>query len=67
MWPSPSASALELPADTDLDMLLCAVYQRAFIADRDEGGTPGDTPFRPVQSPFAEVSPPASLSLVEAS
>ena len=35
----PLAEQFDLPADTNPDLLLCALYYRAFIADRPgEGG-----------------------------
>lgn len=42
-----------LPRDTSFDLLLCAVYHKAFIADR-----PGERPDRPAQ-PFVPSVPPA--------
>jgi uncharacterized RDD family membrane protein YckC len=41
---------LKLPADTDLDLLLCGLYRRAFLVERD------DRPAEPPRggSPFAE-------------
>ncbi len=46
-----------LPPDTDVDLLLCAVYYRTFITDRrdeEEAVAPG-SPFAPVAtSPFAQ-------------
>lgn len=34
-----------LPPGTDLDMLLCGLYHRAFIADRSDDSTFGNSPF----------------------
>jgi uncharacterized RDD family membrane protein YckC len=46
----PLRRELQLPVDTDLDMLLCGLYRRAFLVERD------DRPAAPRQggSPFAE-------------
>jgi uncharacterized RDD family membrane protein YckC len=57
----------QLPADTDLDMLLCGLYQRAFITDRDEGAAAGGAAFRPAPSPLAELPPMPSLQVLDAS
>ncbi|MBN2577425.1 MAG: RDD family protein [Pirellulales bacterium] len=40
----PLREKLNLTAETNLDLLLCALYQRTFVAER-EGETPGQSPF----------------------
>jgi len=62
----PLRQKFHLPADTNLDMLLCGLYYRAFITDRNDESVPGLSPFRAVQSPFSELPMP-SLQLTDAS
>ncbi len=49
----PLRRQFQLPAHTDLDMLLCGLYHRAFITDRDEARLPGSSAPMAPQSPFA--------------
>ncbi len=62
----PLRQRFQLPAGTDLDMLLCALYQRAFITDREDEAVVGGSPFQALQSPFAEVPPMPSLQFLDA-
>ena len=58
----PLRERFQLPANTDLDLLLCAVYHRTFITDRhdDDQFLEATSPFaQPVASPFA--SQPAGM------
>jgi len=50
----PLRQKFHLPPNVDLDLLLCGLYERAFVAERDSGATRGDSPFRTPQNPFAE-------------
>ncbi len=46
-----------LPADTNLDLLLCGLYHRTFITDRQEEAVEAtiiESPFAPVRSPFMD-------------
>lgn len=60
----PLREEFNLPGNTDLDMLLCGLYQRTFITDWDEGppAQPG-SPFREAGSPFVPAE--AALSAAE--
>ena len=52
----PLRERFELPVDTNLDLLLCGLYQRTFITDwDDETSIRGGSPFKVTQSPFAQV------------
>jgi uncharacterized RDD family membrane protein YckC len=57
----PLRQKFDLPSDTDLDLLLCGLYRRAFIADRPDhaeqprGGSPFKQPPTPVEK-FAMAS-----------
>jgi uncharacterized RDD family membrane protein YckC len=42
----PLRQKFQLPPGTDLDVLLCGLYRRAFIADRTEVPPLGDSPFK---------------------
>lgn len=53
----PLRQKFQLPANTDLDLLLCGLYHRAFIADRGE--SLGDSPFA---RPTAPVAAPLPMS-----
>jgi uncharacterized RDD family membrane protein YckC len=58
----PLRERLRLPADTDLDMLLCGLYRRAFLVERDQPPEPppqGGSPFMELPSqtaPLAETT-----------
>ncbi|NUQ63231.1 MAG: RDD family protein [Pirellulales bacterium] len=62
----PLRRQFHLPPDTDLDLLLCAVYHRTFITDRrdeEEAATAG-SPFAPAAtSPFAAPANDTSQSV----
>ena len=46
IWPSRSAKSSNLPPSTNLDMLLCVLYYRTFITERqDEEPAQGGSPF----------------------
>ncbi len=54
----PLRQKFQLPADTDLDMLLCGLYRRAFIADRTEPiAERGVSPFAAPALPPAPITP----------
>ena len=59
----PLREELNLPRDTDLDMLLCGLYQRTFITDWDEetSAHPG-SPFREAGSPFTPAEAAATVA-----
>jgi hypothetical protein len=72
----PLRQKFQLPAGTDLDMLLCGLYQRAFITDRD-AAAPGGSPFLPLsplspppfaaaEKPFARMSETPSMQFLDA-
>ena len=42
----PLRQKFQLPVNIDLDLLLCGLYHRTFIADRDEQSLQGSSPFR---------------------
>ena len=50
----PLQQEFDLPADTSPDLLLCALYHRTFLTDRDGDASQGSSPFLNSQSPFAE-------------
>jgi len=58
----PLRERFDLPAGTNLDLLLCAAYQRAFITDHRDEADPGGSPFLQPQSPFASFDQPAPAS-----
>ena len=61
----PLRQKFQLPPGTDLDMLLCGLYRRAFIADRtDQIGAPpqGDSPFKGSTSAVGQL---ASVTVVD--
>ncbi len=47
----PLRRELGLAANTDVDLLLCAMYQRTFIADREDEAAQGTSPFRETAVP----------------
>jgi len=49
----PLRERFPIPPDADLDLLLCGLYQRAYIADLPEETEQGQSPFLPPQNPFA--------------
>lgn len=49
----PLRQKFQLPVNIDLDMLLCGLYHRTFIADREEPSEPNRSPFVDPASPFA--------------
>ena len=51
----PLRQKFQLPADTDLDMLLCGLYHRAFLSHR-EAAAPGSRPLA-ASSPAAPLAP----------
>ena len=54
----PLRERFNLPVDTDLDMLLCGLYQRTFITDwEEESPNQAGSPFAETQSPIREGSP----------
>lgn len=61
---NPLRQQFQLPSDTNLDLLLCALYQRTFITDRydDRESSPGQSPFAAPAS-----SPPAGAPVAEQS
>lgn len=52
----PLIRILHLPAETSYDSLLCALYYRAFIADRaaTTTGSAGASPFAPARAPMSD-------------
>jgi uncharacterized RDD family membrane protein YckC len=48
----PLRRKFDLPAGTNFDLLLCALYHRTFITDREEQPTEIGSPFLQPQSPF---------------
>jgi len=53
----PLRERFNLPADTNLDLLLCGLYHRTFITDRQEEAVEAailESPFAPMRSPFTE-------------
>jgi len=48
----PLRQKFNLPPDTNLDLLLCALYQRTFVAEREEPAD-GQSPFGSASTPFA--------------
>ena len=53
----PLRQKFQFPADTDLDMLLCGLYRRAFVVERDEPAeelAQGGSPFMNATSPPTE-------------
>lgn len=52
----PLRRQFNLPPNTDLDLLLCALYQRTFLTETDE--TEGDSPFAERPLPVAQVETP---------
>jgi uncharacterized RDD family membrane protein YckC len=62
----PLREKFHLPAETNLDLLLCGLYQRTFIADWDEGPSArGGSPFREAE-PASARSDGGSPEFVEA-
>ena len=54
----PLRERFELPPSTNLDLLLCGLYQRTFITDRNEEPVlRSGSPFQEPQSPFAWLEP----------
>jgi uncharacterized RDD family membrane protein YckC len=50
----PLREKFHLPAGTNPDLLLCGLYQRTFITDRDEATSIGSgSPFQAARSPFS--------------
>jgi uncharacterized RDD family membrane protein YckC len=50
----PLRERFQLPAGTDLDQLLCALYHRTFVTERpDESRAAGESPFGAEQNPLA--------------
>lgn len=54
-----------LPADTNHDLLLCALYHRTFFTDREDESSQGSSPFMKPQSPFAESDTAVEAILLE--
>ena len=52
---------MNLPANTNHDVLLCALYHRTFITDR----AGDDAAMQLGQSPFAQVAPPVAAPITE--
>jgi uncharacterized RDD family membrane protein YckC len=52
----PLRQKFQLPPGTDLDMLLCGLYRRAFIADRTELPPQGDSPFKGANNSLAHIA-----------
>lgn len=53
----PLRQKFQLPVNIDLDLLLCGLYHRTFIADREDSAAPNRSPFVDPASPFAPVVP----------
>ena len=62
----PLRDKLRLPPQTNLDLLLCALYQRTFVTDREDESSAAGSPFATVQrtSPFAQPVQPDSVAAV---
>jgi len=61
----PLQEEFALPADTNPDLLLCALYHRTFITDRDDDSSRGSSPFMNPQSPFAKSEAAMEAILVD--
>jgi uncharacterized RDD family membrane protein YckC len=66
----PLREKFNLPPDTNLDLLLCGLYQRTFITDRqEERWVRAGSPFAEAQSPFAPAAnaplEPAEVVILE--
>jgi uncharacterized RDD family membrane protein YckC len=48
----PLRRKFQMPSGTDLDLLLCALYHKTFIADREDGSDLGVSPFQTPANPF---------------
>jgi uncharacterized RDD family membrane protein YckC len=61
----PLREQFELPPNTNLDLLLCALYYRTFVTDRQEEPLPqGNSPFAEPKNPYAFLeteSPPGTV------
>jgi uncharacterized RDD family membrane protein YckC len=62
----PLRQKLQLPPGTDLDMLLCGLYRRAFIADRTEEPPQGASPFKAPANLPVQVAAPAAVEVAMA-
>ena len=51
----PLRQKFQLPVNIDLDLLLCGLYHRAFIADREDVIAEGSSPFMETPSPSTPV------------
>jgi uncharacterized RDD family membrane protein YckC len=49
----PLRQKFHLPPGTNYDLLLCGLYQRVFVTDREEESSEAGSPFMHPQSPFA--------------
>jgi hypothetical protein len=59
----PLRQKFQLPPGTDLDMLLCGLYRRAFIADRtDEPPPQGASPFKRLANSVAPSAAPTAVN-----
>jgi uncharacterized RDD family membrane protein YckC len=59
----PMRRRFDLPANTDLDMLLCGLYHRTFLADQDEEPARGGSPFMTPVAPRRDI--PEVLSFLD--
>ncbi len=57
----PLRQKFQLPVNIDLDLLLCGLYHRAFITDRETAAAAGDSPF----GPTTESPSPYTIAEVE--
>lgn len=52
----PLRQKFQLPVNIDLDLLLCGLYHRTFIADREDAAATVSSPFLDPGSPFGQVA-----------
>jgi uncharacterized RDD family membrane protein YckC len=61
----PLQPKVNLPPNINADLLLCAVYHRVFVADREANTRGGGSPFMEPQSPFAPTVPDERQEIAE--
>ena len=54
----PLRNKFNLPPSTNLDLLLCGLYHRTFITERQDGPSREGSPFMEPQTPFAQFPAP---------
>ena len=58
----PLLQRLHLPGDTSYDLMLCALYHRAFIADRGRLSEEDEIVEQIGESPFRSLPPPVPMA-----